>query len=158
MSRYDLAALAYKDYHGGVRGFDPLMIRTIKNCGYTAINLDDIILCYRDIIHLHRKTLEGWTNIRTQQQGPSVERIMEKAMPLFQKLNGVTMADLVHFYDNFQKTGSIYLLPIMPFDAVNLDLGFEGLCPPGLGVDWYASIVAAIMEVIPRLLPDHIAW
>ena len=143
MSRYDLAALAYKDYHGGVRGFDPLMIRTIKNCGYTAINLDDIILCYRDIIHLHRKTLE---------------RIMEKAMPLFQKLNGVTMADLVHFYDNFQKTGSIYLLPIMPFDAVNLDLGFEGLCPPGLGVDWYASIVAAIMEVIPRLLPDHIAW
>jgi hypothetical protein len=157
MSRYDTAALADKDYHGGVQGFDPLTIRIIKNCGYTAINSDDILLCYRDIIHLHRKTLDGWTNMRTQHQGPSVERIMEKAMPLFQKLNGVTMADLVHFYDNFQKTGSVYLLPVMPFDAVNLRLGFEGLCPPGLGVDRYASIAAAIMEVVPRLLPDHIA-
>ena len=55
---------------------------------------------------------------------------MEKAMPLFKKLNGTTMADLVQFYDNFQKTGSVYLLPVMPFDAVNLKLGFEGLCPP----------------------------
>jgi hypothetical protein len=156
MSRYDTAALADKDYHGGVRGFDPLTIRIIKNCGYTAINSDDIILCYRDIIHLHRKTLEGWTNVRTQHSGPSVERIMEKAMPLFQKLEGITMADLVHFYDTFQKTGSVYLLPLMPFDAVSLKLGFEGLCPPGLWVDRYASIAAALMEVIPRLLPRHI--
>jgi hypothetical protein len=67
------------------------------------------------------------------------------------------MADLVQFYDNFQKTGSVYLLPVMSFDAVNLKLGFEGLCPPGLGVDRYASIAAAMMEVVPRLLPDHIA-
>ena len=59
MSRYDSAALADKDYHGGVRGFDPLTIRHIKNCGYTAINSDDILLCYRDIIHLHRRTLDG---------------------------------------------------------------------------------------------------
>ena len=111
MSRYDTAALADRDYHGGVRGFDPLTIRIIKNCGYTAaINPDNIILCYRDIIHLHQKTLEGWTN--------SVERIMERAMPLFQKLEGIMMADLVHFFDTFQKTGSDYLLPLMPFDAV----------------------------------------
>ncbi len=53
MSRNNTAALADKDYHGGVRGFDPLTIRIIKNCGYTAINSDDILLCYRDIIHLH---------------------------------------------------------------------------------------------------------
>ncbi len=149
MSRYDTAALADKDYHGGVRGFDPRTIRIIKNCGYTAINSDDIILCYRDIIHLHRKMLEGCTNVRTQHSGPSVERIMEKAMPLFQKLEGITMADLVHFYDTFQKTGSIYLLPLMPFDTVSLKLRFEGLCPPGLGVDRYASIAAELMEVIP---------
>ena len=149
MSRYDTAVLADKDYHGGVRGFDPLTIRIIKNCGYTAITSDDIILCYRDIIYLHQKTLDRWTNIRTQQSGPSVENFMEKAMPLFQKLKGITMADLVHFYDNFQKTGSIYLLLVMSFDAVNLKLGFEGLCPPGLGVDRYASIAAAIMQVIP---------
>ncbi len=56
------------------------------------------------------------------------------------------------------QTSSVYLLPVMPFDAANLKLGFEGLCPPGLGVDRYAFIVAAIMEIIPRLLPGHIAW
>ncbi len=53
MSRYNTAALVDKDYHGGVQGFDPLTIRIIKNGGYMAINSDDIILCYRDIIHLH---------------------------------------------------------------------------------------------------------
>ena len=83
---------------------------------------------------------------------------MEKAMHLFQKLEGITMADLIHFYDIFQNTGSVYLLPLMPFDAVSLKLGFEGLCPPGFQVDRYASIAAALMEVIPWLLPGHIAW
>ena len=82
---------------------------------------------------------------------------MEKAMPLFQNLEGITMADLIHFYETFQKRGSVYLLPLMPFDAVSLKLGFEGLCPPSLGVDRYASIAAALMEVIPLLLPGHIA-
>jgi hypothetical protein len=67
ISRYNMAALADKDYHGGVWGFDPLTIKIIKNCGYTAINSDDIILCYRDIMLLHHKTLKGWTNIHTQQ-------------------------------------------------------------------------------------------
>ena len=55
-------------------------------------------------------------------------------------------------------TESVDLLPVMLFDAVNLKLGFEGLCPPGLGIDRYASITLAIMEVVPRLLLDHIAW
>jgi hypothetical protein len=106
---------------------------------------------------LHCKTLEGWTNVCTQQSGLSVERIMEKAITLFEKLEGITTTDLVHFYDTFQKTGSIYLLPFMPFDAVSLKLSFEGLCPPGLGIDHYAAIAAALMEVIPCLLPAHIA-
>ena len=56
---------------------------------------------------------------------------MDKAMPLFQKLDGIMMADLVHFYNTFQKMGSVYLLPLMSFDVVSLKLGCEGLCPPG---------------------------
>jgi hypothetical protein len=80
-----------------------------------------------------------------------------KVMPLYKKVVGVTTADLVHFYEVFQKTGSIYLLPFMPFNAVSLKLGFEGLCPPGLGLDRYAAIATALMEVILRLLLAHIA-
>ncbi len=59
MRQFNTAALADKDYHGGVRGFDPLTIRIIKNCGYTAITSDDIILCYWDIMLLHCKTMEA---------------------------------------------------------------------------------------------------
>ncbi len=42
----------------------------------------------------------------------------------------------------------------MLFDAINLNMGFEGLCPPGLGLPRYAEIAGALMEVLPRLLPD----
>ncbi len=56
---------------------------------------------------------------------------MDKAKPLFKKLMGVTTADLVYFYDEFQKTGRVYLLLFIPFDAVCLKLGFEDLCHPG---------------------------
>ncbi len=86
-----------------------------------------------------------------------MERIIEEAMPLFKKLVGVTTANLVHFYDEFQKSGSVNLLPFMLFDAVSLKLGFEGLCPPGLGIDRYAAIATALMDIIPCLLLDHIA-
>jgi hypothetical protein len=41
----------------------------------------------------------------------------------------------------------------MPFDAINLGLGFEGLCPPGLGTHCYAEICRAMMEIIPHLFP-----
>jgi hypothetical protein len=57
------------------------------------------------------------------------------------------------FYDNLQKFFSVYLLPLMPFDAINLRLGFEGLCPPGPGIHHSAEICHALMEVLPRLLP-----
>jgi len=42
----------------------------------------------------------------------------------------------------------------MLFDAINLNMGFEGLCPLGLGLPRYAEIAGVLMEVLPRLLPD----
>ncbi len=43
----------------------------------------------------------------------------------------------------------------MLFDVVNLHMGFEGLCPHGLRLPWYAEIARVMMEVIPCLLPTH---
>jgi hypothetical protein len=60
----------------------------------------------------------------------------------------------VNFYDKLQKTSALFLLPLMLFDAINLNMGFEGLCPPGLGLPQYAEIAGVLMEVLPRLLPD----
>jgi hypothetical protein len=98
--------------------------------------------------------MDSWLNQRTQQSGPSVNRILEKGIPIFPKLESLDMGATVTFYDKLQKTSANYLLLLMLFDAINLNMGFEGLCLPGLGLPRYAEIVGALMEVIPRLLLD----
>ena len=60
---------------------------------------------------------------------------------------------MVEFYDNFHKTALIYLLPVVPFDCVSIKMGFEALCPPGLGLPRYTVIARVLMELLPRLLP-----
>jgi hypothetical protein len=62
------------------------------------------------------------------------------------------MAAVVEFYDQLQKTLALFLLPLMLFDAINLHMRFEGLCPPGLGLPRYAEIAGVMVEVIPHLL------
>jgi hypothetical protein len=73
------------------------------------------------------------------------------------KLEGLRTTEMVVFYDNLQKISDVYLLPLMPFDALNLTLGFEGLCPPGLGTRCYADICRALMDVLPCRLPS-LSW
>ncbi len=115
------------------------------------------MLCFNNIITLHAKVISSWSNTHSQWSGPSIEGIIEKAVPtVLPKLDGLTPPDMVLFYDNLQKIVSVYLLPLMPFDAINLRLGFEGLCPPGLGVHCYTDICCALMEVLPCLLPYSI--
>jgi hypothetical protein len=36
--------------------------------------------------------------------------------------------------------------------SINLNTGFEGLCPPGLGLHRYAEFAGVFMEILPRLL------
>ena len=60
---------------------------------------------------------------------------------------------MVEFYDNFHKTALIYLLPVVPFDCVSIKMGFEALCPPGLGLPRYTAIARVLMELLPCLLP-----
>ncbi len=111
-------------------------------------------LCCNDIIFLHQRVLDAWVNQHTQQSGPSVDRILEKGLPIFPKLDLLEMATTVNFYDKLQKTSALFLLPLMLFDAINLNMRFKGLCPPGLGLPRYAEIAGALMEVLPRLLPE----
>ncbi len=155
VSRFDFAALGDSFYHGGPNGLTTLSEPEIQARGYTNISFDDVVLCFNDIISLHAKVMATWTNIRTQLSGPLVERIVEKAVPgVLPCLEGLTTAEMVMFYDNLQKISDAYLLPLMPFDALNLALGFEGLCPPGLGTHRYGAICRALIEILPCLLPS----
>jgi hypothetical protein len=98
--------------------------------------------------------MDTWVNQQLQHSGPSVDQILEKGFPIFPKLDSLETATTVNFYDKLQKTSALFLLPLMMFDAINLNMGFEGLCPPGLGLPRYREIAGALMEVLPRLLPD----
>jgi hypothetical protein len=59
----------------------------------------------------------------------------------------------IEFYDNLHKTSLIYLLPVVLFDCISIKMGFEALCPPGLGLPCYAIIARVLMEILPKLLP-----
>ena len=147
-SPLDAAALACREYHGYQRGYYPLTTTIIKSCGYRDARGDVSPYC-NDI-----RVVDTWENRRTQQCGPSVDRILEKGLPVFPKLDSLDVSAPVNFYDKLQKTSALFLLPLMLFDAINLNMGFEGLCPPGLGLPQYAEIAGVLMEVLPRLLPD----
>ncbi len=137
VSRFNSDALCNSNYHGGTHGLPALTVPDIQSRGYAAMNTDNIVLCFNDIISQHAKVMAGWMNMRTQQSGPSVKLIVERAVPtLFPKLEGTSIltAELVAFYDNLQKISTVYLLPFMPFDTINLKLGYKGLCPTGLEV------------------------
>jgi hypothetical protein len=75
-----------------------------------------------------------------------VEYILEKALPVFPRLQGSDVADTMKFYDGLQKILMWNLLPLVPFESIHLPFGFEGLCPPDLGTVRYSAIASAWMS------------
>jgi hypothetical protein len=125
----------------------------IYRCGYTEINLSDILLAYNDIIEVHSRTCKNWEHPRGHYKGPQLERILEKGIGSFPRLSKLNVEHTVEFYDAFHKTAIIYLLPVMPFDCICIKMGFEALCPPGLGIPWHAMILRVLMELVNLMLP-----
>ncbi len=126
----------------------------IHRCGYTEINLSDVLLAYNNIIEVHSHACDNWKHPRGHYNGPQLERILEKGIGLFPRLSNLDLDHMVEFYDAFHKTAIIYLLPVMPFDCICIKMGFEALCPPGLSIPWYAMILRVLIELLPRLLPQ----
>ena len=153
ISPLDIARLGNVRYHGGVHGYHPLTMTIVHRCGFTEINSTDVILSYNDIIHLHEAICDNWDHPRGYYKGPQLERILEKGLGSFPRLTTLDVASMVEFYDNFHKTAILYLLPVVPFDCICIKMGFEALCPPGLGLPKYAAIARVLLEVLPRLLP-----
>ncbi len=156
MSIFDIAGLTSPLYHGDVDGVPELSVSFIHACGYQSFSPEtpkDVLLCYRNIQQLHKKVRQGWYIPRTHLSGPSVKQILERGIPVFPKLESLTAAATVTFYDKLQELSVIYLLPLMLFDALHVKFNFKGLYVPGLGTDRYADCASALMEILPRLLP-----
>jgi hypothetical protein len=97
--------------------------------------------------------MELWYNSYAHTSGPQIDKIIQTSLSVFPRLESTKVADAVNFYDRLQEVGLSYVLAILPFDAIILPHGFEGLCPPGLGLVRYAAISKALMELVPQLIP-----
>ncbi len=153
-SLFDVARLASLAYHRNHYSIQTINIPFIHTCGYQTIlptAAEDVLLCYQDIQQVHRKVRLGWTNPRTHISG----RILEKGLLIFLKLKMLLAKDTVQFYDKLQELSAGYLIPLMTFEVIQLEFNFEGLFVPRLGTECYADCAAALMEVLPRLLPSH---
>jgi hypothetical protein len=155
ISPFDVARLGNVRYHGGTHGYQPLTEGIIHRCGYTEINSSDVLLAYNDIIEVHSRTCDNWEHPRGHYTGPQLERILEKGIGSFPRLSKLDVEHTVEFYDAFHKTAIIYLLPVIPFDCICIKMGFEALCPPGLGIPLYAMISRVLMELLPASFHDR---
>ena len=154
-SRFDVIRLATPEYHIGMDGTDNLTEDTLQDCGYSTIKatVDDVMVCYNDIILVHHKVMELWYNVYAHTSGPQVDKVLQKSLTVFPKLSSMCVEDVVGFYDRLQEVSMGYCLALMPFDAVVLKNRFEGLCPPGLGLIRYAAMSKGFMELLPWLIP-----
>lgn len=131
-----------------------MTIAIVHCCGYTELNSTDVILKYNDITWVHTHVWESWEeHPRGHTKGPQLDKILEKGLASFPRLASVGVESSVKFYDSFQKTALLYLLPVVLFDCISIKMVFEALCLLGLGLPKFASIAGVMMEVLPRLLP-----
>ncbi len=126
----------------------------IQACGYRQVKAtaEDVVVCYNDIILAHCKVSELWHNGYAHTFGPKVDKILQKSLSVFPRLDNV-----VAFYNHLQEAALGYIIVIIPFDAIVLAHKFEGLCPPGLGLVKYAAMCKALMELLPWLIPRSLS-
>ena len=99
-SQFDMATMAHSKYHGGPDGLAELTINFMHDCGYDSITVEapkDILICYNDIILVHREVVAGWMIFRTGRSGPTVEYILKKALVNFPKLRSLDAQAAVDF-------------------------------------------------------------
>jgi hypothetical protein len=158
-SHFDVIPLAEWDYHIGMDGVEHLTNKLIRDCGNSCIkaSVEDVVVCYNDIIMVHHKVRELWYNAYAHTSGPQVDKILHKLLSVFPQLESLRVEDVVNFYDHLQEVSMGFVLALMPFNAIVLANRFEGLCPPGLGHLRYTAMCKAYMELLPYLVPGSLS-
>jgi hypothetical protein len=155
---FDITTLANAPYHCGFdKGLDTLMLAILTAIEYNNTGSEDVIACHNNIIDTHRRVLQLWHNPTANMFGTQVNRILQKSFKLFPVLESTLTKDTVKFYDQLQEKASDHILALMPFDAIMLRIGFEGLCIPGLGVHRYMRMGKALMDLLPKLIPGSLS-
>ena len=135
ISRKDITQLANSLYHRGTHGLPIITDRELIECGYTTDThyaLAEVMVCYNDIIAIHRKVYNNWANDRYGTDGPQINRIISKELAAFPRLISTSAEDVVDFYDRFHER---CLLPpaYHPTGCHCPALWVRRIIPPGVG-------------------------
>ena len=76
VNRFNIEGLAHPPYHGKTHGVDPLTMGFLANCGFNMVSSDDVVGSLNDIVTVHRRISDTWTNPSTNTSGPQVDRIL----------------------------------------------------------------------------------
>ena len=133
VNRFDIEGLAQRPYHGKTHGVDLLTMGFLANCGLNMVSSDDVVGSLNDIVTVHRRISDTWTNSSTNTSGHQVDRILLKSCKLFLTLKSLATEDVVGFYNHFQELSASHILALMPFESIVLKNHYEGLFIPGLG-------------------------
>ena len=111
-SRFDVICLVEKDYHAGMDGCDNLTEEFLQDCGYAHIKalIQDVVVCFNDIILVHNKVRELWYNAYAHTSGPQVDKILHKSISVFPQLASMRVKDVVGFYDRLQEVSMVTAL------------------------------------------------
>jgi hypothetical protein len=115
-------------------------------------SVEDMVMCYSNIMLVHHKIWELWYNHYAYTSRPQVDKILQKSLTVLPKLTSLQVEDVVTFYKCLQEISMGYVLALVPFDAIVLPARFKRLCPPGLGLIQYAALCKAFMELLPWLI------
>ena len=117
-SRFDVMKFASVEYHYGLDGVDVLNESFIQDCGHGIVKatVENVVVCFNNIIMVHRKVRELWHNNYPHTMGPQVSTILSKHIKVFLTLDSLGVEEVVAFYDCLQEVRSNYVIAIMPFD------------------------------------------
>jgi hypothetical protein len=99
-------------------------ILAARGFALSSANVDDVMVCYNDIILAHQKIMELWYNGYAHTSGPQIDRIIQKSLSVFPRLESTKVADAVEFYDRLQEVG---LSQVMRAYVEELDITVAGL-------------------------------
>ena len=97
----NITRLARASYHHRPYGISSLNERILIECGYTTDShhgLAEVMICYNNIIAIHRTVFSNWSNDRYGTSGPQLNRIVVKELAVFPRLISTSAEEVVGFY------------------------------------------------------------
>ena len=142
-TRSNLAYMNGDQYHGGSDGFDLLKYDDLNHVGFRDLSRAHC----EDIIMTHHLVRTNWISPTTgRKYGPNLIKLQSR--DIITPMEDDTPQSVYDFYSMLTSQLPNMNVPIVPFAAISLKLGKQGLCPPGLGTSMYLEMSRALYNFL----------